>query len=338
MALKDLRLEVEELFGAKAEILADLSFSNRALVARVLVDGHDPVVAKRPHTKVAFDNEVAALRTLPPSTRPELVVVGEHTIVMEDLGSGPSLADLLLGESARAAEAGLLSWATTLGAALAPTLKDGADEKPESLEAGLSHMLDLARDLEVEVPSGVGAETARIADILAAPGPWLAFCPSDTCPDNNRVFADGSIRLFDFEGAGWRHAAMEAAYCRAPFSTCWCVAGLPAGLTDEMEAAFLESLNPSRLAEFRDTIGVATVGYTLATFDWFSRFITDDLPVGPPQKGPVSGRQYVYARLEMVARNRDRLPALAALAGRMATAFLGRWPNAAPMPLYPAFR
>lgn len=142
-------------------------------------------------------------------------------------------------------------------------------------------MRHLAWSLDVPVPAGVDDDVGSIASMLARPGPWVAFCPSDTCPDNNRVLSDGSVRLFDFEGAGWRHAAVEAAYCRAPFCTCWCVARLPEGFVGRMEAAFLLALAPTDPAGFAEVVTPAAVHYTLLQFGWFRRFVLDERPVPP---------------------------------------------------------
>ena len=167
--------------------------------------------------------------------------------------------------------------------------------------------------------------------------PRLAYCPGDTCPDNNRVLDDGSIRLFDFEGAGWRHAATEAAYCRAPFCTCWCVAAMPAEILASMESEFLSALGPPRLSEFRAAVGLAAVAWTLTTFDYFRRFVIEGTRVGPP-RAPADGRQYVVFRLAAIESERDRLPALGELAYRLRKAIVARWPSSAELPSYPAFR
>jgi hypothetical protein len=336
MRLEGLVREVEELLPGPVRVLEDLSFSNRALVARLAV-GESTVVAKRPHREAAFRNELEALTVLPERVRAALVAAGAQTIVMEDLGSGPSLADLLLGDDPVAAETALMAWASTLGAALAPTLRDGEGTGLENLQDGLDQLCGFAADLGIAAPSEVRADVDRISALLAEPGPWLAFCPGDTCPDNNRVYADGSVRLFDFERAGWRHAAMEAAYCRAPFCTCWCVAGLPTGLTDQMEQTFVESLSPPDRDRFTNAVGVAAVGYTLATFGFFRQYVMNDSPVGPPDRAPSTGRQYLYSRLEMIMRD-GQLPALAEFADRVAIAMRRRWPEAAALPRYPAFR
>ena len=183
-------------------------------------------------------------------------------------------------------------------------------------------------------------EAQALAQSLAAPTVWLALCPSDTCPDNNRLLPDGSVRLFDFENAGWRSAASEAAYCRVPFCTCWCVNRLPEGLTARMEQAFLDAfgLAGEDLGPFGAAVDRAAAAYTLSTFEWFRRFVHDDRPVGPPGRAVITGRRYVYARLVAMAAWPDRSPALAELAAGVADRLIARWPAAAVMPLYPAFR
>lgn len=315
----------------------DLTFSQRAAVARLRLADDTTVIAKLPGTARAFANEVGALRTLPGSSVPELISADGDLIVMEDLGGGPSLADLLLGGDPIAAEAGLIGWAECLGHALRSTLRPGPDEDPDDPAEVTRALRAFAQALGAPVPRAAADEIALVVSTLERPGRWLAFCPGDTCPDNNRVMPDGSVRLFDFEAAGWRHAAREAAYCRAPFCTCWCVAALPDGMVDRMENAFLDALNPPEVEAFVRTIPAAVVWYTLTTLDWFTRFALEDLPVGPDH-APSTGRQYVHRRLRVIAAGSQELPALADLADRLAREMANRWPDCSRMPLYPAFR
>ena len=335
MVLEQLLKSAASLLGP-VDLVDDLTFSDKAQVARLRVTAGATVVAKRPVDPAAFGRELHALRVLPEAVRPGLVAAGDDILVLQDLGPGPSLADLLLGRDPAAAETALMTWAGTLGEAVHATLRDGTPEEPEGLEAGLDEMRQLAGALDVPVPPDVDDDVASIASMLARPGPWVAFCPSDTCPDNNRVLPDGSVRLFDFEGAGWRHAAVEAAYCRAPFCTCWCMARLPEGMVGRMEAAFLGTLAPTDPTGFAEVVTLAAVHYTLVQFGWFRRFVLDERPV--PPRAPSTGRQNVYVRLLAVAAEREKLPALAGVAERLATAIVRRWPDAAGMPLYPAFR
>ena len=335
MTLEPLLESAASLLGP-VELVDDLTFSDKAQVARLRMTSGASVVVKRPADAAAFGRELQALQVLPEAVRPGLVAAGDDILVLQDLGPGPSLADLLLGRDRAAAETALMTWARTLGEALHATLRHGTPEEPEDLDAGLDEMRQLAGALGVPVPRAVDDDVASIASMLAKPGPWVAFCPSDTCPDNNRVLPDGSVRLFDFEGAGWRHAAVEAAYCRAPFCTCWCMARLPEGMVGRMEAAFLDALAPPDPIGFSQVVAPAAVHYTLVQFRWFRRFVLDERPV--PPRAPSTGRQNVYVRLLAVAAERERLPALAEVAERLATVIVGRWPDAAGMPLYPAFR
>ncbi|HEX9993327.1 MAG TPA: hypothetical protein VGB14_10400 [Acidimicrobiales bacterium] len=316
--------------------MARLPSHGRSTVARLRVGG-GTVVAKRAADPAALANEVEALRLLPPALRPALVAAGGGVVVTEDLGPGPSLADLLLGDDRAAAERGVHAWAGGLGRLLAATLRPGAPPEPVAFGSGPAELAALAGDLGVAVPPGVDDDVARLASTLSAPSPWLAFGPGDTCPDNNRVAVD-SVRFFDFEGAGWRHAALEAAYGRAPFCTCWCVAALPPATLASMEAELLAALDPPSPEAFSATIGPAAVSFTVLTAGAFRRFVVAGAPVGPAGRTPCDGRQYVVARLRAVEAEADRLPALAALAARLREAIVARWPSAAALPAYPAFR
>jgi hypothetical protein len=322
--------------GTPARLVEDLSFSNRAVVARISA-GNTTLIAKRPFEREALAREVEALRVLPAATRPALVGASDEVVVMEDLGTGPSLADLLLGSDRAGAERALLAWAATLGTALRATLRTGAAHEPLDLGEGLVELVGLASDLAVPVPSGLDDDAAAIEHALSTSSPWLAYCPGDTCPDNNRVLADGSVRFFDFEGSGWRHGATEAAYCRAPFCTCWCVALLPPGLTGAMEEAFMGTLDPPEPEAFRSTVDLAAASWTVMSFDYFRRAVHDGRPIGPKGRAPGDARQYLLLRLTALEAMSERLPALAALATGLADEIRRRWPEAAEPATYPAF-
>jgi hypothetical protein len=103
-----------------------------------------------------------------------------------------------------------------------------------------------------------------------------------------------------------------------------------------MEAAFLVALAPPDPTGFVEFVTPAAVYYTLLQFRWFRRFVLEERPV--PPRAPSTGRQNVYGRLLAVAAEPEKLPALAEVAERLATAIVRRWPDAAAMPLYPAFR
>ena len=336
MSVEELMVEVDGLLPGAA-LVEDLTTSGRSHVARIRAEG-ETFIAKRHNELDAFNCEVEALRVLPAHYRPELIAVGERVVVMEDFGPGESLADLLLGDDRDRAEAGLITWATTLGAALKPSVREGVATVSFEMETRVDGLRLLTDDFGVAIEDGVLDDIAAIHSVITGPTPWFIFGPSDACPDNNRVFPDGSIKFFDFEGASWRHASAEAAYCRAPFCTCWCVAALPDGMTQRMEDAFLDSFAPSDLDAFRATLAPACIAYCLNTFKYFKYFVDTNRPVGPEATAPSTGRQYVLGRLRLVAEQSAGFPDLARLTTTLADRMQRRWPESAPLPLYRAFQ
>lgn len=336
MSVEQMMAEATELLP-QAAFVEDLTTSGRSHVARIRANG-ETFIAKRHSELDALNCEVEALRVLPAQYRPELIAVGARVVVMEDFGPGESLADLLLGADPNRAEAGLLTWATTLGAAIKPSVRPGVATVSFEMETRVEGLRLLADDFGVPIEDGVLDEIAAIHSVITGPTPWFAFGPSDACPDNNRVFPDGSIKLFDFEGASWRHASAEAAYCRAPFCTCWCVAALPDGMTQRMENAFLDAFSPSDLDVFRSTLAPACIAYCLHTFKHFRYFVDTNRRVGPEATAPSTGRQYVLGRLRLVAEQAASFPDLARLTTTLADKMQRRWPESAPLPLYRAFQ
>jgi hypothetical protein len=164
-AVEEMVAVVSDLAGQSATVVDDLSFSDRAIVARVMLGGGETVIAKQPLSPSAFANEVEALQLLLAETRPALIDSASGVLVMEDLGRGPSLADLLLSHDRGAAERALHAWASALGAALAATLRSGAPASRVSLERGLGELVGFAGDLGVAVPAGVEAD----ADLIYPP-------------------------------------------------------------------------------------------------------------------------------------------------------------------------
>jgi hypothetical protein len=179
-------------------------------------------------------------------------------LVLEDAGPGPSLADLLLGSDPDLAEQGLRAYAATLGRLHAQTagrfasylqLRAGlgpsngqALPTAEQLPAEFETLASQMRGIGVEVSSAARDEVAAVSDALDEAGPFFAYSPSDICPDNNRYLGSGRLRLFDFEGGGFRHAFLDAAYLRLALPTCWCVNRLPAALPAALEAIYRREL------------------------------------------------------------------------------------------------
>lgn len=292
---------------------------------------------------------------------------GDHAaglVVYEDLGDGECLADLLQGDDPARAESCLLAYAATLGRMHAATV--GRAPEYHALRSRLgfvappagsgptgwlhNEMSWLSGDVEefrkgcagigLELPTAFDEDVQAVATAMEHPGPFLAFTPSDSCPDNHR-FIDGQVRLFDFEGSTFRHALLDAAYSRVPFPTCWCVNRLPEGLVPRVEAAYRVELAKGCPEAADDEIfGRAMVAacafWTIATISWnLPRTLQED-----SRWGIATVRQRHLLRLETLAATTEQfgyLEALGAVARQMRAKLGALWPIEH-MPLYPAFR
>jgi hypothetical protein len=312
-------------------------------------------------TASSFASEAAGLELASGSgLTPDLLAAGpdELVVVMADLGSGPSLADVLLGDSAPAARHALLSWAAACGqlavarggreaelAALRARYSRGQPD--ESYWSGLDGRIRGARQraamLDVPAPAGLDAELAAIAQI-AAPADYQVFSPGDICPDNNLLAGDG-VRFLDFEAAGYHSVFLDAAYLRMPFSTCWCVFRLPAELSAAAESAYRQQVTGlwPELADdaiWQPGVRRAVAAWTLSSMWWLlGRTLEGDSSMNPDAPQAPHTRQLMRHRWTVLAAELEaagEYPALAGLA-RSRLSATGSW-NAAELPLYPALR
>jgi hypothetical protein len=279
------------------------------------------------------------------------------TVVMSDLGTGPSLADVLLGDSAEAAETALLAWAAGCGqlsarnhgrraefeAILAGHL---AGQEEQRHIAGLPDRVlgvpEQAAGLGVDAPAGLTPELAAVAGAVASGGPEV-FSPGDICPDNNVLTSDG-IRFLDFEEAGFHSVFLDAAYIRMPFATCWCVFRLPGPLADAAEMAYRRQVSATWPALADDAawqagVRLAVAAWTLSATSWLlRRSLRGNVPMHPDRPAPRT-RTLMRFRWQSLAAELEQtgeLPATAALMRRLLTATDG-W-QAEDLPIYPAFR
>lgn len=106
--------------GTRVVSLGLLGGSGRSSVRRVRADDRTLIVKEFIGAGAAegWVRETAALSMLPAEVRaPRLVAAGADppTVVMSDLGSGPSVADALLGRDPAEAADAVVAWATTIG-------------------------------------------------------------------------------------------------------------------------------------------------------------------------------------------------------------------------------
>ena len=192
------------------------------------------------------------------------------------------------------------------------------------------------------LPDGFDAEMERVRQEMDEPGPFLAFSPGDTCPDNHRLTATPYVRFFDFEFAGFAHAFLTTAYFYLPLPTCWCVNRLPKEAVAQMEAVYRTELaaqcpQATDDALFYPPLLAARAFWTIATLNWGRNAIegNDD------QWGISTVRQRHLLRLDNFADAAEQFnafPALGDLSRRLAANLRTRWQLPEEMPLYPPFR
>ena len=276
---------------------------------------------------------------------------------MSDLGSGRSLADVLLADSAAAARTAMLDWASGCGrlsvvtnarrAAFDATAARYLAGRPDERHlAGLPGRVlaapENAARIGVRGTDGLDAELAEVAAAVEADR-YAVFSPGDICPDNNLLSGAG-VCFIDFEEAGFHPVFLDAAYITMPFSTCWCVFRFPPELSDAAEGAYREqvSLVWPDLADdsvWQAGLRRAVAAWTMSSTSWLlRRSLAADVPMNSEQPSPHT-RQLMRHRWQSLLAQLEPagdLPAIAALV-RLLLAATDEW-QAPELPLYPAFR
>jgi len=301
-------------------------------------------------------------------------IAGDATVgilVSADLGTGPSLLDLLLGHDKVAAVQGLLAFARGLGtlhaqtvggasaydarrARLGPAEPDATDDVIRfDVADSWQHVRAAVAELGLPQPRGVERDIDEIARLLAAPGPTLALSSGDPSPVNCTI-AQGAVRFFDFEEATFRHALIDATVLRYLYPTGGPPWRLPQEMTDLIERAYREEAArgcPDVLddATYESGMAAACGAWTIVRMERLPRVEAgpdrDTWPLVPPGwLGPIptrSRRGQLVATIETFtasARRAGTLEALTNWCADMAGALRARWPEGAEeRPLYPAF-
>lgn len=300
----------------------------------------------------------ASRAATPPGQAPLLLAAAAEPplVVLSDLGTGPSLADSLLGTGTDAAAAHLVRWAGALGdlhrrsaglrsrfeAALTRFGGASAPAADSSVE-----MLDRAATMLAEqLPALEIAPSRDALDALRAPATVtdaFALTPADACPDNN-LEAGGSTTLLDFEGATFRHVAWDAAYLAVPWPSCWCSWRLDEQASARALKVWRDAVAPVfpavRTSAFEADLRAVRTRWALVSTAWFlERALAGEKAsaAGTAPRMP-SRRAMILHRLGTVADldHRDA-PALGALARETVTRLTAQW-GPVPLDLAPAFR
>ena len=179
-------------------------------------------------------------------------------LVMTDLGAGPTVGRLLSAADSAIATRGLEALGRTVGRLHAATLSRAAYDEYYARRAALgpvdpewdrrstftSPMNKWPRLSEhmtaFGYPDGAQAapEVATLFDELTAPGPLIALSLLDLTPMNAVMAGPDETRLIDFESAGFRHLALDAAVLRFPFPHYGYWAVMPEEPRRQMEVAY----------------------------------------------------------------------------------------------------
>jgi hypothetical protein len=274
-------------------------------------------------------------------------------VLLEDLGEGESLADLLQGADPVRAEQALLAFATTLGRMHAATIGReaeylrrrralGAPEEAAPEGAAYPRFREGCEAIGFLLSPEVEAEVAAVTAAMRQPGPFRAYTHGDPCPDNTRC-ADGQLRLLDFEFGAFRHALRDGVYGRILFPTCWCVSRLPPEIAPRMEARYRSELvkgcpEAGDDARFYRAVVEACAHWALETAHWH-------LPEALKEEGKwglATPRQRLLVRFDLLAGLTEEFGCrepLGAAARAIAARLRALWPpEADAMPVYPAFR
>ncbi|CAA9280137.1 MAG: hypothetical protein AVDCRST_MAG77-4329 [uncultured Chloroflexi bacterium] len=376
-------------FGAPIRVLRAQRFPHYPQVTRCALEAAGAAVPDLPDTVVVrvlrdgparsgvarLHNERAALEFLESigsSLAPRFIAGdGERIFVSEDLGTHPSLLDLLLGSDAAAARRGLLAFARGLGLLHAQTAGraavyhqrrarlDPADDAPEGftepgrVEAAWRRVRDVAAQLGLPPPRGAGADVEAVVHTLTEPGRHVALSSGDPGPANCKIAGD-SVRFYDFEAACFHHALADAIVLRYPYPTGGPVWRVPPDITAAIERTYRQELAaawPNALADahYNPGMAAACAAWTIVRLERLPRVDAGPdrdhwtlLPAGWSAPIPTrSRRRQLVAIVETCiasARRAGTLQAFAAWCDDMVHALRARWPEASEeTPLFPAF-
>jgi hypothetical protein len=333
------------------------------VIKHVVADNYDPENTTSWDVRRFFSDWAGAafLSTLPnvPSSGPRFYAGDRASgfFILEDLGPHRSLVAPLLEGTAASATTALRTFVTALGRLHATTIGQsasfeslcraihppGAVSDPAGAEFSeqAKRFQDDCEALGVRAEARLQQELGTVGDTISNPGPFLAYIHGDPCPDNV-FFAGEQLRLIDFEFGRFGHALLDGIYGRMMFPTCWCANRLPGGLVTQMESVYRAELAagcPEAQDDrvFETALVHACTFWVVNTLDrHLERALGEDRPWGIATMRP-----RLLARLEAfiaTAEEFNQLPAVRGTVSRLLEVLDKRWPEAPPLPLYPAFR
>jgi Ser/Thr protein kinase RdoA (MazF antagonist) len=321
-----------------------------AILKRVRRDDSAPA-DEHAHAFAAEQVALALLATTDDPVAPRLLGTDDALglVIVEELPTGRSLAQSLLGDDTAAAHADL----TAYGRAIATMAVHGARHAGEHHE--LERRVGLPADHAPRAVAWADRQRSALSAALAGlgidptatdgeldgvvarirTGPYQGFVHGDPCPDNVRI-VDGRCRVFDFERSSRGSIALDAAHLLAPFPTCWCFAQVPAEAAEVALAAHRAVLASHGIdggAPWDEALVDALAIWLVARTPLLVEALTADRTWGTTT---LRARWSVWTTTfpERAARA-DVLPRTAATVRALHDALRARWPDVG-APGYPA--
>ena len=227
----------------------------------------------------------------------------ETLMVFEDVGRGLDVSQVLRGHDRSAAASALTAMGSALGAMHAATAspdvhdayrrrwRDLCGDRKEprlrvrapTLRASVSAALsEAALDLQLDTP-----DLDDLQDWAYTRHAGWALIHGDPCLDNWILDGSGQPKLIDFQGATFAPAALDAAYARAPFPSCWCVRRIPDELVEHFETAHRAAVAAAEWALSDPATHRQQLAF--ATAWWFLVQLTWRIPVASREEQPPPG-------------------------------------------------
>ncbi len=218
---------------------------------------------------------------------PRLLGHGDDFVVMEDLGRGDALEDLLVGGDPAAATTGFVAFAEAVGRMHAATR--GRQDEFYAHLPGVDRRLDRttlagrtlpdwwSAVLDLDPPAAARDE---LVAWMAEPAPgMLVLSSGDIAPQNCRLSAGNRhVRLLDFEAARFQHALLDAAHLRLPFYGPPCWARIPAEVGAAVEAAYRRAAGIADDDAYATGMAAATAAWAVVRLARLPKLLAADVP------------------------------------------------------------
>ena len=339
------------------------------IVKQVRPEGYDPENPAAPDTQRFFSDWAGAQFVSEVCRAPH----GPHFyggdrragfIVLEDLGEHHSLVEPLLAGDRSAAMRALMAYVRRLGRlhaeamghegefdAIVRVLRlqapsqvkwevEWAGQVKQHLDPLIVRLDRYLAELGLTVGAAARGDIHEAFKGVFGPSPFRTFIHTDPCPDN--VFYDGeTMRIFDFEFARFGNALLDGLYCRVPFPTCWCANCVPLDVVAQVEQEYRVTLAAACPAALDDELFYAGVAAITAHWACVRLAEPEETLKEDHQWGIAGVRARLLTQLTTfveAARLAGRFVAFRATCEQVLVKLAQRWPDAYPLPYYPAFR